>query len=783
MAIEPVTREERFLAAAGGRSVTTPEPITRKEQLLQGIIDAVKSGGATPDVIEGAVNDYLNANPVQPGATTEQAAQIEQNKTDIADLQAEIENKQPKGDYVKTVNGNKPDASGNVVVASSGNGSGQNVELDTTLTQSGKAADAKAVGDKIAEITGISLVEPAEDDIPKVFFEGDITGMSKDVSKDLAISYRSKTLSFDGTVEMKWQGSSSIRWPKKNFTIKMFTDSAKGEKLKKDFRGWGAQNKFCLKANYVDHSHARNVVSAKLWDEVVNSRPDYDSLPEEMRNSPSNGAVDGFPIKVYINGTYEGVYTWNIPKDGWMFNMTEDNPNHCVLCGANNSFNGRPTPTSCQFRIPYNSSDWKTEFPDVLTQDMIDKFNRVVTFMTTSTDDEFKAHLGEYVDVQSAIDYRIFADVIAHHDGLGNNMIFLTYDGVVWLFSMYDMDSTFGLWWDGTKFVAVDLAFPSEFQEPENLMWERLDKCFANEIKERYSELRKSVLSLANMDTHFERFMDVIGSDLYAEDLTIYTGIPSGSTNNIKQIRNYIRDRLAYVDGEIAALGEEPDEPDEPNEPVTAGLLHSFEGANATSTEWVDSVDPSYQFNFTGSPTVENGIVKFSASSYGVLNKNLGISGKDVTLVARCAIDTAKAETWVVGTPNWVSGFIIGKKNKSGNILFHIESGMAVPAYFSSTFNGAPDGAMHNYAIKYVHSENNAYCYVDGLLIGTFTNAKIGSWISGIINLNNENENLRAANSVEYLKIYDGALNDDEIGVVKTTVESTFSTESQPNKE
>lgn len=127
MAIEPVTREERFLAAAGGRSVTPPTPITRKEQLLQGIIDAVKSGGATPDVIEGAVNDYLNANPVQPGATDEQAAQIEQNKNDIADLQDEVDEKQPKGDYVKTVNGNKPDASGNVVVATGGNGSGDNL--------------------------------------------------------------------------------------------------------------------------------------------------------------------------------------------------------------------------------------------------------------------------------------------------------------------------------------------------------------------------------------------------------------------------------------------------------------------------------------------------------------------------------------------------------------------------------------------------------------------------------------------------------------------------------
>lgn len=108
MAIEPVTREERFLAAAGGQSVTPPTPITRKEQLLQGIIDAVKSGGATPDVIENAVNNYLDANPVKPGATTEQAAQIEQNKTDIADLQTEVDELKESGGNGSGENVNNP---------------------------------------------------------------------------------------------------------------------------------------------------------------------------------------------------------------------------------------------------------------------------------------------------------------------------------------------------------------------------------------------------------------------------------------------------------------------------------------------------------------------------------------------------------------------------------------------------------------------------------------------------------------------------------------------------
>ena len=52
--------------------------------------------------------------------------------------------------YVKSINGNTPDKNGNVNVTNQG--SGGNVELDTTLTQSGKAADAKAVGDALANV-------------------------------------------------------------------------------------------------------------------------------------------------------------------------------------------------------------------------------------------------------------------------------------------------------------------------------------------------------------------------------------------------------------------------------------------------------------------------------------------------------------------------------------------------------------------------------------------------------------------------------------------------------
>lgn len=49
----------------------------------------LKNVSVSDEKIQSAVTDYLKVNPVLPGATTEQAQQIEQNKTDIASLKEE----------------------------------------------------------------------------------------------------------------------------------------------------------------------------------------------------------------------------------------------------------------------------------------------------------------------------------------------------------------------------------------------------------------------------------------------------------------------------------------------------------------------------------------------------------------------------------------------------------------------------------------------------------------------------------------------------------------------
>ena len=432
--------------------------------------------------------------------------------------------------------------------------------LSTFLDNIKNKFAASAHTHTIADITDIedigiatSDVEPAHNDVPKVYISGTIPESKDEVLAELV--YISKTDSFHSYIKIKCQGNSSMAYNKKNFTIKMYEDEGRTTKFKKNIKGWGDNNKFVLKANWIDYSHARNIVSARLWSQMVASRPDYDDLPAELRASPNNGAVDGFPVFVYCNGIYWGRYTWNLAKDDFLMNMDKDNVNHALLASENY--------VSGCFRSLANidESDWTDEIHDAVPENIKTSFNNAIAFVMNSSDENFKTDIGNYFDLMSLIDYYILSYVICHLDGLGKNQLMYTYDGVHWMAGAYDMDSTFGLYWDGRSFVSHQYKMQEEYETAvngtTNLLYERLGQLFGLEIKERYAVLRTSVLNVINMIQEFETFMDLVPPYKCAEDYATTTAnnrfytIPSTTTNNIGQIRNYIVNRLNYVDSMI----------------------------------------------------------------------------------------------------------------------------------------------------------------------------------------------------------------------------------------
>ena len=393
--------------------------------------------------------------------------------------------------------------------------------------------------------------------LPRLFFGGALPQTKEEVG--MFWRYVSADLDISGWCTTKAQGNSSLAYPKKNQTVKLYTEENCEEKQKLNFRGWGLQNKFCCKANWIDLTHARNIVSARLWADVVKSRDNYENLPQELRSSPNQGAVDGFSVKVFADGVYQGRYTVNIPKDAWMANMDDSLDTHCILCSEGYG-------SGC-FRAEANidGNDWTDEIHDVVPAAIKQRWNQVINFVRNSTYEEFRAGLGDYFYVDSLIDYHLFGLVSCGLDAYGKNQIYMTYDGQKWIASMYDMDSTWGLWWDGSYFVPADYdrSQYQDFQDGEgNLLYIRLEQCFRQELKDRWVQLKTGVLSREHILNRFEEFVELTPVEMVKEDYAettgsgLFTGIPSQETNHIRQLRSFIRARHGWCDEYIATLGE-----------------------------------------------------------------------------------------------------------------------------------------------------------------------------------------------------------------------------------
>ena len=158
------------------------------------------------------------------------------------------------------------------------------------------------------------------------------------------------------------------------------------------------------------------------------------------------------------------------------------------------------------------------------------------------------------LDWQSAIDYYIFTVLIAGHDMTLKNYLLVTYDGTKWCFGAYDMDCTYGLTWDGKTWLSSD-ATPTftSFAEQHRVM-ELITLYKKDELKARYSELRKTVLSESNLATVFANFAGQIPEVVYLQDAKKWPLIPNTSTNDIAQIRDYYNMRLEFVDAWIEGL-------------------------------------------------------------------------------------------------------------------------------------------------------------------------------------------------------------------------------------
>ena len=438
---------------------------------------------------------------------------------------------------------------------------------DTSLMQAGLPADGQAVGVAIKNATSF---KPEKYGIPTLYLWGDNILSLKDKSKTLKneVSYSFPAYGVSGIVEkFKVQGASSVGNPKKNYTLNLDKDF-------EAFRGYGKNHKYVIKANYGDPSQSLNVVGARLWGSIRNTHKHVDTgilntngdllvdnngnrivaeTDPQLSIGGTYGAVDGFPIGVYINNQYWGLYTFNIPKDDWMAKMPKKSKNRYAIIDTiwtpQGAFLKETNLKDDQMELQFCSTKdttWAKESVNELIRAVIAHYD---------TADAFNAAVGPLLDIDSAIDYYIYSVLVNNDDGIFRNYLLQTFDGKKWYFAAYDLDSIFGRTPDFLEHMPAksdtndwrDHGVTFENVTNANRLMYQLWKFYKDEILKRTKALVDGVMSDSAVDTAFVDFVRHIPLKAFDAELDVWPYTPNTSVDNVNRIGRWYMQRVAWL--------------------------------------------------------------------------------------------------------------------------------------------------------------------------------------------------------------------------------------------
>lgn len=381
---------------------------------------------------------------------------------------------------------------------------------------------------------------------------------------------------------LRIQGTSSTTYPRKNYRIYFSRSTKYGTKLyvngvevadfKYSFKpGARPIDIFCLKADFSDSSSTHNTGAVRIVNDIW-KRCGWLTPPQMAYkgNYDVRIGVDGFPIDLFYdnNGTgenvYLGKYNFNNEKSGsgiiYGFEGIEGFNDEAALKGGRNKCICLEFLNNSETLCLFGTSNMDT-FDDALEF----RFKADDTWATAHEDDKaavkrlwewiysckgnptkFLNEYAEYFGNDSPFAWYLITDYFMAVDNRAKNMMLVTWDGKIWYFIPYDMDTVFGerndsvLKYDYTiTWETVDESIGSyAFAGHDSVLWELVRGC-PDKLREVADKLRSTmsleyVLKVFNeemMGNWCERIYNKDGIYKYIKPLTEGVTTADGTTS------------------------------------------------------------------------------------------------------------------------------------------------------------------------------------------------------------------------------------------------------------
>lgn len=255
------------------------------------------------------------------------------------------------------------------------------------------------------------------------------------------------------------------------------------------FGDFGQSDEIRLYANNDDATCVRRIISYRQWrDLVAASFPDYARLVLASDNTE----YAGYNCLLYVRNrkpkyTFMGIYTLSIP--------------YSALVQKNSDANIRYVFHETNGKLTYVYGD-ESEYESALQS-----VNALLNVDAVGI-------IENLCDTEIMLAYYCFSQLTGNADAF-TDLYWVSVDGTVWYPVPNNTEHTYG-----SREGTVNLSDPNVFPAKTTL-WETLSDTYADKIRRRISELKRTRLSPQNVKSEFENAVSKLDVEVYREDCTL----------------------------------------------------------------------------------------------------------------------------------------------------------------------------------------------------------------------------------------------------------------------
>lgn len=386
------------------------------------------------------------------------------------------------------------------------------------------------------------------------YAQGNISLLSPDVAEP--------TNSF---VKIKWRGGSTNTADKHKRNYKIKTLNENGKKQEISLLGMREDNNWILDAGQVDLFRLRNRIATEIWNDF-STKPYYASKEPKAKSG-----VVGKVVEVILNNEYRGIYSLTEAMDRKELKLKKYDDKNQEFHGQLWKVSSWDKSTFWEIEKDYDNTQetwhaFETKYPDIEDVNPTDynPLYEAIDFVANSNDETFKKEVANYFDIPVIIDYQLFLETLKPIDNCGKNMYWGIYDVAKdkkLTLAIWDLDASVGQDWHCSTPLHPDYVSPDTelgIKEAFNL-YTRLSTLnvdnYNQKVADRYHELRKTYFSEENIISKYQSYYDMLEKSgaasreesKWSKDSDI-GGYPLNFKNEIEYIKNWIINRLKYLD-------------------------------------------------------------------------------------------------------------------------------------------------------------------------------------------------------------------------------------------